>query len=319
MFGPVASTGMLAGPILGAVFVTYLSWRWIFFVNVPIGIVVLLATLRYIPRSTSTKASRFDVRGLVLVATFLLAAMLAVTMLGEGKASLVAPSVLAPTALAVVLGSLLARHLRHEPEAFIPLRLLRGRGLGIVNLENVLTGAVSFGVTSLVPLYAENRYGLDVLNAGTLLAARALGSAVVGAVAAMALRRTGYRWPMAIGFSLLAIGLWITGAAPPFGLTTYAWLTIGAVFGGLGTGTAQPAARNACIQLATEDAAAITGLRNMCIFIGVIISVTVTTAILNRASDPGLAQAHVMWALAGVIMLVMVPCAFLVPEHKGNW
>jgi hypothetical protein len=57
----------------------------------------------------------------------------------------------------------------------------------------------------------------------------------------------------------------------------------------------------------------------MFVFMGIIFSVSTVTAILNRSADPGLAQAHILWVAAGVLLAVMVPLVFRVPEHKGSW
>jgi len=101
---------------------------------------------------------------------------------------------------------LFVRHSRRTPSPFIPLRLLRGKGFAAVNFETFLFGIAGFGIISLVPLYAEQRYGLAVLSAGTLLTARAVGMIAISAVATMALRRTGYRLPMIVGLAMMAIG-----------------------------------------------------------------------------------------------------------------
>jgi uncharacterized membrane protein len=65
--------------------------------------------------------------------------------------------------------------------------------------------------------------------------------------------------------------------------------------------------------------AAITGLRQMFVFTGIIFSVSIVTAILNRSANPGLAQAHLLWIVVGILIVVMVPMALRVPEHKGTW
>jgi MFS family permease len=144
------------------------------------------------------------------------------------------------------------------------------------------------------------RYHLTALSAGTLLAARGVGAIVIGAAAAMALRRTGYRLPLAVGFIIVAVGTVAMAISPRLGLSPYAWLSIGAGLTGLGNGMANPASRNACLQLAPNEVAAITGLRQMFVFMGIIFSVSTVTAILNRSADPGLAQAHILWVVAGV-------------------
>jgi MFS family permease len=307
------------GPVLGGILVGYLSWQWIFFVNVPIGIVLLAAIFRLVPESEPAARTRFDLRGLVLMGLFILAANFGITSLGNSRTEVYDPSFLVPGTAALALGWLFVRHTRRTPEPFIPLRLLTARGFGVTNGLNFLWGAAGFGVASLAPLYAEDRYHLTALSAGTLLTARGIGAIVVGAAAALALRRTGYRLPLIAGFALAAAGTAAMAVAPRLGLSPYAWLSVSAGVVGLGTGISNPASRNASLQLAPQDVAAITGLRQMFVFLGIIFSVSTVTAILNRSADPGLAQAHVLWAMAGLLVLVMVPLVFRVPEHKGSW
>ena len=75
-----------------------------------------------------------------------------------------------------------------------------------MNVINYFNGAAVIGFASLVPLYAEERFGLKALSAGTLLTVRAVGMLAVAALATFALRRTGYRLPMIAGFAATAIG-----------------------------------------------------------------------------------------------------------------
>jgi MFS family permease len=250
---------------------------------------------------------------------FILAANFGITSIGIRGTTFADPIFLVPALSALVLLYLLVRHTRRSAEPFIPLRLLRAKGFAVMNSLNLLWGVVGFGVASLAPLYAEDRYHLAPLSAGTLLAARGVGAIVVGTAAAMALRRTGYRMPLMAGFAVVAIGTAAMAIAPRFGLSPYLWLSIGAGITGLGNGIANPASRNACLQIAPDEVAAITGLRQMFVFTGIIFSVSTVTAILNRSADPGLAQAHILWAVAAILLVVMVPLVFRVPEHKGSW
>ena len=78
-----------------------------------------------------------------------------------------------------------------------------------MNLLNFLYGAAALGFSALVPLYAEQRFGIASLEAGTLLTARAVGMISTAALAALLLRRTGNRWPMVIGYVIvIATGCW---------------------------------------------------------------------------------------------------------------
>jgi MFS family permease len=197
--------------------------------------------------------------------------------------------------------------------------LLTGKGFAAMNGINLLQGVVTFGVASLVPLYAEQRYGLPALSAGTLLTARAVGMIAIGTVAALALRRTGYRLPLFFGFSVIAIGTALLSVAPRWGVSPLIWLCACVGIAGLGLGAVNPAGSNACLQLAPDEVAAITSLRIMFINIGIIFSVSITTAILNRSAHPGITQAHVFWVASALIFVVLVPLISRVPEHKGAW
>jgi hypothetical protein len=83
-------------------------------------------------------------------------------------------------------------------------------------------------------------------------------------------------------------------------------------------GVATPAANNATLQLAPEQAAAIAGLRGMFRQAGAISAVSITAAIVARSADPGLAQAHVFLVFAAIV-ICSLPLVLLVPEHRGRW
>jgi MFS family permease len=319
MFGTMAASGQVVGPVFGGLLVGYLSWRWIFFVNVPIGIVLVTLTICFIPESRLQGTDKLDVRGLLLMSFGVLAAIFGVTSLGNGHTEVYDPIVLIPVLSAIGLLYLFVRHANRAPAPFIPMRLLRGRAFAVVNSVNFLFGVVTFGVASLLPLYAEQRYHLHALGSGTLLDARAIGVISVGTIAAFSLRRTGYRWPILIGFSIVALGTLLLSVSPRLGLSPYVWLSIGAGITGLGSGAANPASRNASMQLAPNDVAAITGLRQMFVQLGVVFSVSIVTAILNRSPDPGITMAHILWVVSAIAVVLMLPLVYRIPEHKGTW
>lgn len=322
MFGTIGSTGSVVGPVAGGVLVGFLSWRWIFFVNVPIGVILLALTFRYIPESSFHDRRRIDALGLLLTGLFVLAAIISITSLGNGRTAIDDPVVVVPALFAVVMLYASISHSIRAAEPFIPIRLLWGRGFSAMNLENFLMGATGFGAASLVPLYAEDRYGFRPLDAGTLLTSRAIGMLAIGTFAVFTLRRTGYRLPLIVGFSLVALGLLLISIAPRWGVSPYIWLSASAGIAGLGTGATSPSMRNASLQLSPENAAAITGLRSMFINLGVIFGVSIATAILSRSPNlaaAATAQAHIYWVIIGVIAFVMIPLVYRVPEHKGAW
>ena len=139
----------------------------------------------------------------------------------------------------------------------------------------------------------------------------------IAGLAVYLLRRTGYRWPIAVGFTLTACGLLGT-ALSPHGLSAYTWLVLATGICGIGMGISTPASNNATLQLAPEHAAAVAGLRGMFRQSGAITAVSITAAIVARSTDPGMAQAHVFVVFAA-IMFGSLPLILLVPEHRGRW
>ena len=317
MFTSILPVGGIIGPIIGGVFVTYWSWRGIFLVNVPIGIVLIVLTARYIPRSSPRAHDSIDAKGIGLLALMIVAAMFGVSYLGSGQTSLDSPVFLGCEVVALAALAAFVRHSRRHPAPFVSYRLLRGRGFGVMNLINFVYGAAALGFAALVPLYAQDRYRIAALGAGTLLTARAIGMIAIAGAAAMALRRTGYRLPMIAGFVILAGGL-VMMALAPAGLSPYAWLAIGAAVTGCGMGVSVPASNNASLQLAPDQVAAIAGLRGMFRQSGAITAVSITTALVARSSQPGLVEARVFFAFA-ILLIAILPLIALVPDHHGNW
>jgi EmrB/QacA subfamily drug resistance transporter len=316
MFTSILPIGGIIGPIVGGLFVTYWSWRGIFLVNVPIGITMIALAVKFIPSSAARPSGRIDIRGIALLAALIATSMFGISYLGSGDVPLYSPVFLGCEAVAA--GGLWAfvRHSKRDAAPFVPYRLLRGRGFGIMNLINLVYGAAALGFAALVPLYAQDRYGIKALGAGTLLTARAVGMIAVAGLAAMALRRTGYRMPMLAGFGVL-IGSLVMMALPAQ-FSPYAWLAIAGALTGCGMGLSVPAANNASLQLAPDQVAAIAGLRGMFRQSGAIAAVSVTTAIIARSSHPGIDQARVFLVFAALLLLIL-PLIKLVPEHHGGW
>jgi EmrB/QacA subfamily drug resistance transporter len=317
LFSSIAALGQFTGPVLGGLLVGYLNWHWIFFVNVPVGIALVVLVIRFVPESPRRDARRIDVPGIALLTGFILFATFAITDLGDRRINSF-ELVIAPAVIAVALLVAFVRHNRRTTDPFVPSHLLRGRGFGVVNLLNFLWGFAGWGMATLVPLYAEDRYRLLPLGAGSLLSARAVTMAVVGFFAAMSLRRSGYRLPMVVGYVATAAGM-VMMSFGPRGIGPYGWLAIAAGITGIGNGLASPASRNAGLHLVPDEVAATTGLRFMFNNIGTIFSVSIVTAILNRSSTPGLTQAHLIWIMAAIVVGIMVPLVRGIPEHKGAW
>jgi MFS family permease len=322
LFGSIFPVGAMIGPIFGGLFVTYWSWRGVFFVNVPIGLAIILMALRHIPPDpprTHDTATRMDAAGMLLLGGGLLAGMLAASYLGEHHATAAPLLFMALLAVAVTCIVLFFRHIRRCTEPFLAPRLVHGRDFGAVNLFNMLVGGITLGSVALVPLYAANRYGLDALSAGTLLIAEGAAAIAMTVASAFALRRTGHRPPLYVGGTVIACGMLMLASRPWNGIPPYAWLAGATLLIGAGYGTTNPASRNAGLQLAPQRSSTIAALRTMCLQVGSIITVSVATAIIASAGAPGSVQSRCYAAAALMVLAAMALIVRRVPEHRGAW
>lgn len=321
LFGSIFPVGTMIGPIFGGLFVTWWSWRDIFFINVPFGLAVMLLALRCVPHDHEQHDpanAGLDRTGLVLVGAALATAMFAASYLGEPAARITSVQFLLPMLTAVASSGLFVRHIRRSPQPFIAPRFVYGRGFAAVNLVNVVFGGVTGGIVLLVPLYASNRYGIDALGAGTLLIAEGVAAIVLSFTATMALRRTGYRLPLVVGCVSIATGTLLLALPPLFGMSPYAWLAAATFLVGAGGGTISPPSRNAGLQLAPEHSSTLAAMRSLFNQVGEMATVSIATAIMTGASRPGLNQAWVYAAIA-VMLVIALPLVTRIPEHRGTW
>ncbi|MGH7158579.1 MAG: MFS transporter [Acetobacteraceae bacterium] len=320
LFGSIFPVGSMIGPIFGGLFVSYWTWRGAFFVNVPIGVAVIVLALRYIPRDpprAEQTGFRMDGFGIATLGTGLFAGMLAVSDLGEKNVHVSSPLFAVPLVIALVSAWFFFRHINRSARPFIAPRLIHGPGFGPVNLVNMIFGGITIGAVALVPLYATNRYGIGALDSGTLLVAQGAAAIILSVAAALALRRTGHRLPIYAGGVVTAAGLLLL-ALNPNGMSPYIWLAGSAFLVGAGGGMLNPASRNAGLQLAPEHSSTLAALRSLSLQIGAIATVSVTTAILAGSHDPGSVQAWV-YVVAAALLVLALPLITRVPEHHGSW
>jgi EmrB/QacA subfamily drug resistance transporter len=314
LFSSIFPLGALVGPVFGGIIITTWSWRGVFWVNVPIGVAFTLLAWRYLP-SGSRRGGRPDVLGALLMGGGVLGLMLAITDLGNRSAGFTSPSFVFPFFLAVICGWAFFLRCTRAADPIIPLQLLKGRAFAASNAINFVWGACAIGFGSLVPLFAEDRYGLSPLGAGTLLTARAIGEIGLAVFAAILIHRTGYRLPIVGGIALIAGGLAMIATPHPVMFTPYVWLAMGATLTGLGTGLSAPAANNASIELAPDDIGSITGLRGAIRQCGAILGVALATSIAAHTGHEVMALTRAFYVLAA-LLVCMVPLVFLIPDGR---
>ena len=198
----------IIGPLIGGVLVQHASWRWVFYVNLPLG-ALALAGLRLalpapdVPRPTTA----LDVGGAVLLA----GATAAVTLTciwGGDRFAWTSPAIVALLACAVLFGLALVVRERTAADPIVPLAMLKTRAVAVCSAALFLATAALFSVTVFVPLYLQTTTGATPTQAGLLLVPAMLGITISTNVVGRAISATGRykRYPV-VGLGLMAIAL----------------------------------------------------------------------------------------------------------------
>lgn len=321
LFGSIFPIGAMIGPIFGGLFVTYWTWRGIFFVNLPIGLAVVLLAIKYIPHDPPLKKHSFtkmDGQGILFLGSGILALMSAASYFGEKGSRVLSLPFITLSVLTIGCLALFFRHVGKTKNPLIKPLLIYGRNFGAVNLINIIYGGISMGVIALVPLYAANRYHISALNSGTLLVAEGIAAVVLSAIFTMLLRRTGYRLPLYIGCAVMIVGMVLLALPPlPF-FTPFWWLATATFLIGSGAGIINPPGRNAGLQLAPQHSSTIAALRSMCLQLGGIFTIAIATAVIAESDNSGIVQSFIYYGVAAVFLLSL-PLIAKIPEHHGSW
>lgn len=320
LFGSIFAIGGMIGPIFGGIFVTYSTWQWIFFINIPFGVLVLISAIRFIPKSPPVNSSKesFDFPGLILLAIGIITAMYAATYLGEESSDVLSTLFISLIVISTVSFTIFFRHLKRVEFPFIRPEFIYGKGFGAVNLINLIHTGMVIGTASLIPFYAVSRYGISGLNSGLLLVIEGVASVVMSVIMSIYLRRTGYRIPLYIGSLILVTGVALLSFEPLQGIDPFVWLGICTFLIGFGFGFMSPAARNAGIQLAPAQSANLAAIRSLGLQMGQIISIAIATSVIAAATSPAKSQAMVYFGLS-ILLLVTIPVISRVPENRGSW
>jgi EmrB/QacA subfamily drug resistance transporter len=321
----VAVPAMLApilGPTIGGLILDNASWRWIFYVNLPVGVIAVIAALRILPSVKPGPTDRLDLRGLVLMASGLPLLTYGLAEIGS-TGSFTSVKVIVPILLGIALIGVFAWHALRDAHPLLDLRLYRRPTFSSASLVTFCLGAALFGGMILLPLYWQTIRHETVVQTGLLTAPQGLGAALMMPISGKLSDRIG-GGPIA----LLGVAL-TTVATVPFGLigahTSILGLSAAMFVRGMGIGLAfMPAMSAAFASLERSELSHATPQLNVLQRVGGSIGTAVLAVVLQRAltgahtlSAAAGAYGVAFWASAALSALAIIPCIVLLRAERA--
>jgi len=204
-WGAVGGFGAVAGVLLGGVLTDALSWEWIFFVNVPVGVVGFALAPLLLRESRDARVNKFDLPGAVLVTSGLSSLVYTITQAGQ-KGWLAGETIGVFAASLVLLGAFVAWELRHD-EPLMRFGILQTRTVSGANVAGFILGTALFSMFLMLTLYMQQVLGYSAMKTGLAYLAVAGTAIVWSGVAGQLVTRVGVKPVLVVGMTMLTAGL----------------------------------------------------------------------------------------------------------------
>ena len=209
IFGAVFGLASIAGPLLGGYFTTHLSWRWIFYINLPLGIVAFVVIAATLPSLVERRHPAIDYAGTALLAVALSAIVLVSDVSGTLR-PLTSPSMLALMAAAVVTLIAFVAVERRAREPVLPLRLFANRTFAVTSAVGLIVGFALFGSVTYLPLFLQVVKGASPTASGLEMLPMMAGMLLTSIASGQIISRTGrYKFFPILGTLVMAGGLYL--------------------------------------------------------------------------------------------------------------
>ncbi|WP_307846527.1 MULTISPECIES: MFS transporter [unclassified Rhodococcus (in: high G+C Gram-positive bacteria)] len=336
MWGAVAGVASLVGPLAGGGLVDGLGWEWIFFVNVPVGVLAFVMAVRLVP-NLETHSHTFDLPGVALSGAGM---FLLVFGIQEGNSydwSAKVWGCIAAGVVLLVVFVLYQGRMRGEP--LVPLELFRDRNFSLANIGIVAIGFTVTAMTLPLMFYAQAVRGLSPTGSALLMVPMAVFTGILAPFVGRLVDRVHPRYIAGTGFALLAISLvWLSAVMTPDS-PTWSLLLPSALMGVAMTGIWSPLSATATNHLAPQQAGAGSGVYNTDRQIGAVLGSAAMGALMtSRLAAEGLggggssemntgvmpeqlhepfstAMAQSMWLPAAVLLVGLVASLFFARPH----
>jgi MFS family permease len=316
--------GGIVGPNLGGWIISRYSWRYIFYINLPIGILLIGLILVLLKDSKVFSRPHIDFVGASFFFGGILFLMLGLNLIAEKFSIWFLLLTAGFWGVSVTFAFLFLRQEKKDPSPILDIALLRSRPFMAANLYNTVVGVAVFGIFNIIPYYATSVLKLSTMVSGMILAPCAVGNICTAIIVSFQLRRWGYRWPMLLGVIVISVTTILLDQG--FQLLRIIGIQFGIVetiifivmLSGIGMGFIFPASNNACIELMPDKVATITGLRGTFRSIGGALGISLITVILHLSSTPANGFRTVFLSF-GLGLLFTIPLVFFMPTGRKGW
>jgi EmrB/QacA subfamily drug resistance transporter len=214
LFSAVWATSSLVGPAAGGLITDFLSWRWVFYINIPFGIAAVVLLRAFLKEEGGRRQHQLDYLGTISltlsVAILLLALLEGPELWGWGDARTLGMMLIAALGLVFFLWQE-----NRAPEPMLPLELFKIRVIAVASLGGLLMGTLMYCAAAFVPMYAQGVLGGTAIDAGMTLAPMSIGWPIASTTSGWLLMRFGYRPFILMGASFGILGCMVLATADP--------------------------------------------------------------------------------------------------------